>query len=75
MTDLIARAPSTLEASTAVKAAQDEVVKAEQSLLMAVEFAGTRSRTTPPAPISPPCSTRSPPTRPRRQPAKPQSRP
>ena len=39
MTDLIARAPSTLEASTAVKAAQDEVVKAEQSLLMAVEFA------------------------------------
>ena len=39
MTDLIARAPSTLEASTAVKAAQDEVVKAEQSLLMAAEFA------------------------------------
>ena len=39
MTDLIARAPSTLEAYAAVKAAQDEVVKAEQSLLMAVEFA------------------------------------
>ena len=39
MTDLIARAPSTLEASTAVKAAQDEVVKAERFVLMAVEFA------------------------------------
>ena len=39
MTDLIARAPSILEASTAAKAAQDEVVKAEQSLLMAAEFA------------------------------------
>ena len=39
MTDLIARAPSTLEASTAVKAAQDEVVKAENSLLLAAEFA------------------------------------
>ena len=39
MTDLIARAPSILEASTAAKAAQDEVVKAEPSLLMAVEIA------------------------------------
>ena len=39
MTDLIARAPSTLEASTAVNAAQDEVVKAEHSLAMAAEFA------------------------------------
>ena len=39
MTDLIARAPSILEASTAAKAAQDEVVKAERSLLLAAEFA------------------------------------
>ena len=39
MTDLIARAPSILEASTAAKAAQGEVVKAESSLLMAVEIA------------------------------------
>ena len=39
MTDLIARAPSILEASTAAKAAQDEVVKAEHSLAMAAEFA------------------------------------
>ena len=39
MTDLIARAPSILEASTAAKAAQDEVVKAEWSLLLAAEFA------------------------------------
>ena len=39
MTDLIARAPSILEVSTAAKAAQDEVVKAESSLLMAVEIA------------------------------------
>ena len=39
MTDLISRAPSTLEASTAVKAARDEVVKAEHSLAMAAEFA------------------------------------
>ena len=36
MTDLIARAPSILEASTAAKAAQDE---AERFVLMAVEFA------------------------------------
>ena len=39
MTDLIAQVPSILEASTAAKAAQDEVVKAEHSLAMAVEFA------------------------------------
>ena len=39
MTDLIARVPSILEASAAAKVAQDEVVKAERSLLMAVEFA------------------------------------
>ena len=39
MTDLIARVPSILEASTAAKAAQDEVVKAERSLLLAAEFA------------------------------------
>ena len=39
MTDPIARAPSILEASTAAKAAQDEVVKAERFVLMAVEFA------------------------------------
>ena len=39
MTDLIARAPTILEASTASTAAQDEVVKAEQSLLLAVEIA------------------------------------
>ena len=39
MTDLIARVPSILEASAAAKAAQDEVVKAEHSLLMAVEIA------------------------------------
>ena len=39
MTDLIARVPSSLEASTAAKAAQDEVVKAERSLLLAVEIA------------------------------------
>ena len=39
MTDLIARAPSILDASAAAKAAQDEVVKAEHSLAMAVEFA------------------------------------
>ena len=36
MTDLISRVPSILEASTA---AQDEVVKAERFVLMAVEFA------------------------------------
>ena len=39
MTDLISRVPSILEASTAAKAAQDEVVKAERFVLMAVEFA------------------------------------
>ena len=39
MTDLIARVPSILEASTAAKAAQDEVVKAEHSVLMAAEIA------------------------------------
>lgn len=39
MTDLIARVPSVLEASTAVNAAQDEVVKAERSLLLAAKFA------------------------------------
>ena len=39
MTDLIARAPSILDASAAVNAAQDEVAKAEHSVLMAVEFA------------------------------------
>ena len=39
MTDLIARAPSTLEAYAAVKATRDEVVKAEHSLAMAAEFA------------------------------------
>lgn len=39
MTDLIARVPSILEASTAAKAAQDEVVKAEHGVLMAAEFA------------------------------------
>ena len=39
MTDLIARVPSILEASTAAHAAQDEVVKAERSLLLAAEFA------------------------------------
>ena len=39
MTDLIARAPSTLEAVAAFKAAQDEVVKAENSLLLAVKIA------------------------------------
>ena len=39
MTDLISRVPSILEASAAAKAAQDEVVKAEHSLLMAVEIA------------------------------------
>ena len=39
MTDSIARAPSILEASTAAKAAQDELVKAEHSLAMAAEFA------------------------------------
>ena len=39
MTDLIARVPSVLEASTAAKAAQDELVKAEHSLAMAAEFA------------------------------------
>ena len=39
MTDLISRVPSILEASIAAKAAQDEVVKAESSLVMAVEFA------------------------------------
>ena len=38
-TDLIARVPSILEASTAAQAAQDEVVKAEHGVLMAVEFA------------------------------------
>ena len=37
MTDLIS--PSILEASTAAKAAQDEMVKAEHSLAMAAEFA------------------------------------
>ena len=39
MTDLIARVPSILDASAAVNAAQDEVVKAEHSLAMAAEFA------------------------------------
>ena len=39
MTDLIARVPSVLVASTAAKAAQDELVKAEHSLAMAAEFA------------------------------------
>ena len=39
MTDLISRVPSILEASTAAKAAQDEVVKAERFVLLAVEFA------------------------------------
>ena len=39
MTDLISRAPSILEASTAAKAAQDEVVRAKCSLLLAAEFA------------------------------------
>ena len=39
MTDPIARVPSILEASTAAKAAQDEVAKAERFVLMAVEFA------------------------------------
>ena len=39
MTDLISRVPSILEASTAAKAAQDEAVKAEWSLLLAVEIA------------------------------------
>ena len=39
MTDIIARVPSVLEASTAAKAAQDELVKAEHSLAMAAEFA------------------------------------
>ena len=39
MTDLIARVPSILDASAAVNAARDEVVKAEHSLAMAAEFA------------------------------------
>ena len=39
MTDLTSRPPSILEASTAAKAAQDEVVKAVRSLLLAVEIA------------------------------------
>ena len=39
MTDPIARSMTILEASTAAKAAQDEVVKAEWSLLLAVEIA------------------------------------
>ena len=39
MTDSIARVPSILDASAAVNAAQDEVVKAEHSLAMAAEFA------------------------------------
>ena len=39
MTDLIARAPSILDASAAVNAAQDEVVRAKCSLLLAAEFA------------------------------------
>ena len=39
MTDSIARVPSILEASTAAQAAQDEVVKAEHGVLMAVEIA------------------------------------
>ena len=39
MTDLIARAPSILEALRHTQAAQDEVVKAEHSLAMAAEFA------------------------------------
>ena len=39
MTDLIARVPSILEASTAANAAQDEVAKAERGVLMAAEFA------------------------------------
>ena len=39
MTDLIARVPSILEASAAVNAARDEAVRAERSVLMAVEFA------------------------------------
>ena len=36
---MTARVPSVLEASTAAKAAQDELVKAEHSLAMAAEFA------------------------------------
>ena len=39
MTDPIARSMTILEASTAAKTAQDEVVKAERSLLLAVEIA------------------------------------
>ena len=39
MTDLIARVPSILDASAAVNAAQDEVVRAKCSLLLAAEFA------------------------------------
>ena len=39
MTDLTSRPPTIPEASTAAKAAQDEVVKAEWSLLLAVEIA------------------------------------
>ena len=39
MTDLTSRPPTVLEASAAAKVAQDEVVKAERSLLLAAEFA------------------------------------
>ena len=39
MTDLTSRPPTIPEASTATKAAQDEVVKAERSVLLAAEFA------------------------------------
>ena len=39
MTDLTSRPPTILEASAAATAAQDEVVKAERFVLMAVELA------------------------------------
>ena len=39
MTDLTSRPPSVLEASSAANAAQDEVAKAERSVLLAAEFA------------------------------------
>ena len=39
MTDLTSRPPSILEASGAVNGAQDEVVRAKCSLLLAAEFA------------------------------------
>ena len=39
MTDLTSRPPSVLEALRHTQAARDEVVKAEHSLAMAVEFA------------------------------------